>query len=79
MYSNVKQLVLRGIYFSIFPFAAFAIVGSMVDDANKLSSIDYSVEDVRIVKEYSNAWAVKGKIINNSNRSVKGGCEDQIH
>jgi len=32
----------------------------------------YSVENVRIVKEHSNAWAVKGVVRNDSNRSIKG-------
>lgn len=32
----------------------------------------YSVENVRISKDYSNAWALKGSIRNNSNSSIKG-------
>ena len=39
---------------------------------SKKTALKVSVENVRISKDYSNAWGVKGSIRNNTTRSIKG-------
>ncbi len=46
--------------------------GSSSTDSYSTTSINVSVENVRISKDHSNAWAVKGSIRNNTTRSIKG-------
>jgi len=42
------------------------------EDIINTSSNEYGVEDVRISKDHSNAWAVKGSIRNNTKGSIRG-------
>ncbi len=53
-------------------FLFLAIASTENDSSTSSSSVNVSIEDVKIVKEYSNAWAVKGKIRNNTTHSIKG-------
>lgn len=58
---------------SIFIFLAIASADegtSNTDDS--VEKINVSVENVRIVKEYNNAWGVKGQIKNNTGQKIKG-------
>lgn len=45
---------------------------SSTNDPYSTSTTNVSVENVRISKDHSNAWAVKGSIRNNTTHSIKG-------
>lgn len=45
--------------------------GSTSTDSYSTIAVNVSVENVRISKDYSNAWAVKGSIRNNTTHSIK--------
>lgn len=53
-------------------FLILAIATSESKDSDSKSSIAVTVEDVKIEKEFKNAWAVTGKIRNNTDKPIKG-------
>lgn len=70
MKKKIIKPVLSAIIIGFFLILAIASLEN--NSSTSTSSVNVSVEDVKIVKEHSNAWAVKGKIRNNTTRPIKG-------